>query len=220
MRPLALLAALLVASAPLAPTPASAQTAKTRAVDVDLRARLAEVQADPRLFDAMVQQGRKVAAFCANCHGEGGNSAKPDIPNLAGQNPAYVLEQVRQFAVGKRRYEFMEGLIKALSPDEMVGVVLYYTQQPVRPQPVSDAALAARGKAYYDKICFRCHGEQGHGTEQYARIAGQQRDYLRISLKRYRDGKGPRIDPLMAANTRGMSDADIEAVVAYVSSMR
>ncbi len=129
-------------------------------------------------------------------------------------------EQVRQFAVGKRRYEFMEGLIKALSPDEMVGVVLYYTQQPVRPQPVNDAALAARGKTYYDKICFRCHGEQGHGTEQYARIAGQQRDYLRISLKRYRDGKGPRIDPLMAANTRGMNDADIEAVVAYVSSMR
>ena len=57
-------------------------------------------------------------------------------------------------------------------------------------------------------------------SSQYARIAGQQRDYLRISLKRYRDGKGPRIDPLMAANTRGMSDADIEAVVAYVSSMR
>lgn len=220
MRLFSLLAALLVVSAPMLAPPAFAQTAKTRAVDVDLRARLAEVQADLRLFDAMVQQGRKVAAFCANCHGEGGNSTKPDIPNLAGQNPAYVLEQVRQFAVGKRRYEFMEGLIKALNPDEMVGVVLYYTQQPVRAQPVSDAALAARGKTYYDKICFRCHGEQGHGTEQYARIAGQQRDYLRLSLKRYRDGKVPRIDPLMAANTRSMSDADIEAVVAYVSSMR
>ena len=45
---------------------------------------------------------RKVAAFCANCHGEGGNSVKPDVPNLAGQNTAYLLDQVRQFSDGRR----------------------------------------------------------------------------------------------------------------------
>jgi cytochrome c553 len=42
---------------------------------------------------------------------------------------------------------------------------------------------------------------------------------LSTTLKRYRTGVGVRTDPLMAASTKLMSDADIEAVVAYVSSM-
>lgn len=217
-RTAAALAALLVLS--LCTTAALAQSGRARGADVDLAARLREVQSDAKQFEASYKLGRKVASFCANCHGEGGNSTKSDIPNLAGQNPAYVLEQVRQFAEGKRRNEFMEGLIKALNTEEKVGVVLYYTQQEVTHKPATDPALAARGKAYYDKICFRCHGEQGHGSDKFARVAGQQRDYLTLSLKRYRDGGGVRIDPLMAANTKHMTDGDIAAVVAYVSSMK
>lgn len=182
--------------------------------------RLREVQADPKLVEHYNRIGRKVAAFCANCHGEGGNSVKPDVPNLAGQNTAYLLEQVRQFADGRRRNMFMEGLMKVLSNDEKIGIALYYSAQPVIPQPVRDPALVARGKAYYDRICWRCHGEQGHGNESYARIAGQQPVYLDVTLKRYRDGSASRADPLMAANTKTMSDADIQAVVAYVSSMK
>lgn len=208
------------AAALLLAMPAFAQGAKARGADVDLAARLHEVQSDPKQSEAAYKLGRRVAAVCANCHGEGGNSVKPDIPNLAGQNAAYVLEQVRQFTVGKRRNEFMEGMIKAMNAEEKVGVVLYYTQQEVVHKPATDPALAARGKAYYDRICFRCHGEQGRGSEQFARVAGQQPEYLKLTLKRYRDGSGARIDPLMAANTRGMSDADIAAVVAYVTSMK
>ena len=113
-----------------------------------------------------------------------------------------------------------EGLMKALNNEEKVGVALYYSNQEVVPQPVKDAALVARGKAYYDKICFRCHGERGHGSEAYARIAGQQVEYLSTTLKRYRDGSAARADAIMASNTRLMTDADIQAVVAYVSSMK
>ena len=45
-------------------------------------------------------------------------------------------------------------------------------------------------------------------------------DALTQTLRRYRDGTGNRVDALMAANTRGMSDSDIQAVVAYVTAMR
>ena len=41
-----------------------------------------------------------------------------------------------------------------------------------------------------------------------------------MTLKRYRDGSNLRTDPLMAANTRLMTDPDITAVVAYVASMK
>lgn len=201
--------------------PVFAQASKSSgAADVDLGARLLAAQNDPKLGESLFKTGRKVAAFCANCHGEGGNSPKPDTPNLAGQNPVYLLEQLRQFSDGRRRNEFMEGMIKAMAADEKVGMVLFYAAQPVTHKPASKPALVARGKDFFNKTCFRCHGEDGRGGDKFARIAGQQSEYLSVTLKRYRAGLGVRSDPLMAANTKLMTDADIEAVVAYINAMQ
>ena len=198
-----------------------AQTTRAQnSADVDLNLRLKETEANPRLLEAAYKTGAKVASFCGNCHGEGGNSPVPETPNLAGQNTSYVLEQLRQFADGRRKNLFMEGMIRALNADEKVGVVLHYASKEVSFKPPVDAALANKGQEYYSKICFRCHGDQGRGNEKIARIAGQQPGYLAITLKRYRDGSAVRNDPLMAANTKTMTDADIAAVVAYVSSIK
>lgn len=210
----------LIATAALLAGFAAAPSLHAQPPAVDPAERLREVDRDPKLYEQYWRTGKKVAAFCANCHGEGGNSVKPDVPNLAGQNTAYLLEQVRQFADGRRKNMFMEGLVKALSSDEKVGVAVFYAAQQVTPHPPGDPALVARGKDYYGKICFRCHGDLGTGTAQYARIAGQQPDYLFVTLKRYRDGSATRMDPIMAANTRNMTDADLKAVVAYVSTMK
>lgn len=200
--------------------PASAQPARARAsAGVDLDARLREAQANPTLEQTLLKTGRRVAAVCAHCHGEGGSSVKPDIPNLAGQNPAYLLEQLRQFADGRRRNEFMEGMIRAMDSDEKVGMVLFYTSQPVVPRTAGNAALIAAGHDYFSKVCFRCHGTDGRGNTLIPRIAGQQAGYLRLTLQRYRAGTGVRVEPLMAASTRLMTDADIDAVAAYVASM-
>ncbi len=201
--------------------PVHAQSARARATaNVDLPTRLKEVLADAKLSQDLLKTGQKVAAVCANCHGDGGNSLKPEIPNLAGQNPAYLLDQLRLFAEGQRRNEFMEGMIKALTSDEKIGAVLFYSRQAVLGRTSgSSAALVARGKDLYFKNCWRCHADNGRGNEQFARIAGQQTVYLTTTLKRYRTGTGPRTNPLMAANTKLLSDADIDALVAYVSSM-
>lgn len=184
-----------------------------------LHARLQDAGRDPALHDQLYKLGRKAAAVCAYCHGEGGNSVKLDVPNLAAQNPAYLLEQIRQFSDGRRKNEFMQGMIKALKEDEKVGVVMFFSSQAVQARPAAQPALATQGKRYYDQICVRCHGADGAGNEKIARIAGQQPEYLKLTLQRYRSGSGERIDPLMAANTKLMTDADIQAVVAYVSSM-
>lgn len=199
--------------------PVLAQVSKTRA-PVDLSARLLEAQADPKLEQALLTTGRKVAAVCANCHGEGGNSVKPDIPNLAGQNPAYLLEQVRQFADGRRRDMFMEGMIRAMNSDEKVGMVLFYSAQQVVHTPMANASLAAKGQDYFNQVCFRCHGTDGRGSAQFPRIAGQQVNYLTETLKRYRAGGGTRANSVMVTNAKNMTDADIHAVVAFVSSMQ
>ena len=208
----------LLAAVLLQPVVALAQSSKR--APIDLSARFAQVQADPELSAKLLSTGRKVAAVCANCHGEGGNSVKPDIPNLAGQNPAYLLEQVRQFADGRRRDMFMEGMIRAMNSDEKVGMVLFYSAQQVVHTPTTNAALAAKGQEYFNKLCFRCHGTDGRGSAQFPRIAGQQANYLTETLKRYRAGGGKRADSVMVTNTKDMSDADISAVVAFVSSMQ
>lgn len=200
--------------------PASAQSVQARkSAGVDLQARLEEVQHDPKLRQAIVKTGRSVAGFCANCHGEGGNSLKSDIPNLAGQNPTYLIDQLHQFAEGRRRNEFMQGMIKALNSDEKVGIVMFYAGEKVIFKPTANAALAAKGRDYYAKVCWQCHGQDGRGNMQFARIAGQQSDYLRATLKHYRAGTAERTNPIMASFTKQMTDADIDAVVAFVSSM-
>ena len=200
--------------------PAIAQSARARATaGVDLPARLKEVKSDPKLNDATFKTGRKVAAVCDNCHGEGGNSPKPDIPNLAGQNPAYLLEQLRQYVEGRRRDEFMERMIKVMNADEKIGMVLFYASQRVAHKPALKTALVAKGKEFYIKGCLSCHDEDGRGDEKIARIAGQQPDYLSMTLKRYRAGTAVRMNPRMANSTRLMTDADIDAVVSYVMSM-
>lgn len=171
------------------------------------------------MLDAARKSGAKVAQFCANCHGDGGNSNNTDTPNLAGQNSAYLLEQVRRFSDGRRKNEFMEGMIKALKADEKIGITVYCASRNVLVRPVTNAALVAQGKEYYTKVCIKCHGDKGLGSDKFARIAGQQTGYLTKTLRRYRGVSKERIEPLMWQATSQMKDADIEAVVAYLASL-
>lgn len=203
-----------------ATTWAGAQPGKAGGTAAEAAARLAEARADAKLAASLDKTGQKVAAFCVNCHGEGGNSAKPEVPNLAGQNPAYLLEQSRLFAEGRRRDAFMESLFKAMSTDEKVGVALYFAAQPVVAREPARADLRTAGEALFTRLCVRCHAADGHGNEKIARIAGQQPVYLTLTLKRYRAGSGVRTDPLMVEQARLLSDAQIEALVAYVAALR
>lgn len=215
----ALLVPLLWGSALLSPALAQQPAARATA-HVDLAARLKEVRANPKTTEELLKVGKNVASFCANCHGQGGNSLNPEIPNLAGQNPVYLLEQLRKFSTGLRRNEFMEGMIKALTADEKIGMVLFYSSQRATPHPPAVApGILIRGKELYSQVCWHCHGQDGHGGENFARIASQQTPYMMATLKRYRSGTGTRIDPLMMTSTRNLTDDDIAAVAAFISGM-
>ena len=48
------------------------------------------------------EAGSAKAAVCTACHGVNGNSVNPEWPNLAGQNAAYVREQLEMFKAKKR----------------------------------------------------------------------------------------------------------------------
>lgn len=179
--------------------------------------RMKALQADAAKYQAAVESGRSIAAFCANCHGDSGVSKMPEVPNLAGQNPAYLLEQIRKFGSGERKDQFMQGLIKAMKDEERLQVAAYFASMSV-PAGKAEAAAVTRGKEFYTKLCARCHGDKAHGNETIPRLAGQQAEYLKKSVARYRDNSGERIYPLMQIATAGLKNEDIAAVAAYLSA--
>jgi len=180
--------------------------------------KLKSIQSDPVALRAAVDAGKKVTFFCANCHGEDGISKMPEVPNLAGQNPAYLLEQIRKFGTGERKDQFMQGLIKVLKEDERLQAASYYASMPVPPNR-ADAMLAAKGKELFGKLCVRCHGEQGRGNETIARLAGQKQTYLQTTIMRYRDKTGVRNNQLMAIATAGLKNEEVVAISNYLTQL-
>src|SRR5574343_798406 len=178
--------------------------------------RLKILQGDPVGLKSAIEVGRKASFFCANCHGETGVSKSPDVPNLAGQNPAYLLEQIRKFGNGERQDAFMQGLIKVLKDDERIQLALFYAAQSMPPAK-ANTQLLARGKELFSKLCVRCHGEQAHGNDIYPRLACQNAVYLQASVTRYRDTPTVRNYPLMSVATAPLKNDDIVAIAHYLA---
>ena len=178
------------------------------------------VKAGPAELQAAREAGRKASFFCANCHGETGLSKYGEVPNLAGQNPVYVLNQIDAFLAGKRKDAFMEGLMKVLNAREKTDIAMFYAAQAAPPAVPVAGPRAAEGREHFMRNCFRCHGEDARGGENFPRLAGQQADYLRRSLNRYLKSSAERTYPPMTAAVTVLGEQNIEAVVAYLSSLK
>ncbi|MFO7594498.1 MAG: c-type cytochrome [Pseudomonadota bacterium] len=174
-----------------------------------------------------IRLGRERAVLCSHCHGEDGNSVKPDIPNIAAQNPAYIIEQIGKFASGERKNFVMQTLAGNFTFKDKVNLAVYYTSQQVKPVEY-DPDLAIEGERIYKNSCFRCHGPSGRGEEGYARLAGQQIEYVQMTLKRYRDnanktngyGEIKRRNASMEQVTARLSDDDIKGLAHYIARLK
>ena len=79
------------------------------------------------------------------------------------------------------------------------------------------AGDAAAGKAKAAS-CAGCHGANGISSNPlWPNLAGQQSGYLVKQMKAFRDGT--RSDPMMSPMAKPLSDADIENIAAYFSSL-
>jgi len=76
-------------------------------------------------------------------------------------------------------------------------------------------AAAGKGKT---ATCAACHGAEGISTNDiWPNLAGQKTGYLVAQLKAFRDGQ--RANPMMAPMAAALSDADIDDLAAYYSSL-
>lgn len=88
------------------------------------------------------------------------------------------------------------------------------------PPAAAEADPVETGRALYAKTCAQCHGRTGRGSGSYPRLAGREAAYLADRLTRYREGErfGPN-SPLMIPAARNLSDAEIEALAAFLSTL-
>ena len=118
----------------------------------------------------------------------------------------------------------MKGLVNALSVEEQLAVVVFYASEELVPPAVQiTPGQSDRGGEIYRSYCFVCHGDSGLGKPGYPRIAGQQPQYISDVLKLFRDGSGgqarDRHSEAMVGMASVLSDADIESLSLYVSSL-
>lgn len=74
-----------------------------------------------------VAAGKAKAASCAGCHGANGISNNPMWPNLAGQQPGYLVKQMKDFRDGTRNDPMMGPMAKPLSDADIENIAAYYS---------------------------------------------------------------------------------------------
>jgi len=169
---------------------------------------------------------------CSNCHGVTGNATSPNFPNLAGQGEAYFVAQLKGFKSHGRQdpagFEYMWGLSRSLTDEQISGLAAYYAAQPITKQPLeSEAPRIEAGKAIFESglsaknvpACLTCHGPEGKGMATFPRIAGQHADYLVKQLMVFQRTDERPEGSIMKTVAHELTRDDIENVAAYVQAL-
>ena len=172
-------------------------------------------------------------ASCIGCHGiQGYQASFPEIhrvPMIAGQDARFIAAALNAYKKGDRKHPTMRAIAGTMSDADIAAISAYYQQQarpagaaeqPATPPAPPDgvAALLAKG------ACASCHGanysKPVDGT--YPKLAGQHADYLYFALKAYKtDGSAQvgRNNPIMTAQVKQFSNAELKAMANYLGSL-
>jgi cytochrome c553 len=181
-----------------------------------------------------LKRGQEIAqSICAACHGADGNSTIAANPKLSGQDAAYLLKQLNDYArpasdKGARVNSIMTGIVGGIAEADRLHVAAYYAGQKHTPgasrspdtlelgQRVYRAGIPERGVP----ACSGCHSPSGAGIPvQYPRLAGQHAEYTVAQLKAFHDGTRRNNVP-MAQIAGRLTDAEMRAVADYAAGLR
>lgn len=182
------------------------------------------VKGDPKAAESIVTK------VCVACHAADGNSPTAANPKIAGLNAEYINKQLTNFKSGERKNAVMAGIVKDLSPQDMLNLAAYFSAQQPKPGTSKDQNLALLGQKIYRggvqgagvPACASCHGPQGKGVPvQFPRLAGQHADYTYSQLNAFRLGtRANDAAKMMRTIAAKMTDADMKAVSAYIQGLR
>jgi cytochrome c553 len=183
--------------------------------------------ADPNVSAKTIAQ-----QVCSLCHGDDGRASSPNFPNLAAQQPAYFMAQMKEFRGHNRLdpagFEYMWGLSRNLTDDQIKGLADYYAAQPsASPASTSNAAVVARGRTIFEQgvpnksvpACSSCHGNQAQGNEQFPRLAHQHADYLVKQLNVFQRTDERPEGSIMKTVAHELTAQNMEDVAAYLQEL-
>ncbi len=212
--PIALLAALVCAGA-------SAEESKTNAAT------------PPEVVPAKEFQAK--AAYCETCHGLSarGFIGTSPMPRLAGQQPAYIKNQLQAFIERRRLNPVMGNVAHVLSPAMVDALAVHFKNLDPPPYGGAPKDLASDGeKIYHEGVpsadipaCETCHGQDAHGMEDFPRLAGQLNGYVISKLTNWPKERGqnsgkPDNSGIMAPFAEKLNRDQIAAVAAYDSDLK
>ncbi len=162
--------------------------------------------------------GKAQSAQCAACHGAGGMSLGPAFPDLAGQQPAYLVAALKAYKRGARKAPIMNGVAAALDNKEIANLAAYFSGLSRPASPAAHPLPAALARKARGEACGICHGEGGISRNPAVpSLAGQKEAYLASALEAYRSGT--RKEPLMARVAGHLSPAEIKELAAFYSGL-
>jgi cytochrome c553 len=155
------------------------------------------------------QRGEAESADCGSCHGSRGVSHDAMVPNLAGQEPTYLVNAIKAYRDHERSHEDM---VTDISDEQIENIAAFYAIQPA-------GSLTDSGEELESVVakCNRCHArDAGESSLAVPSLNGQKRDYLVRVMKQYRDDD--RGSSMMHKMSSGYSDELIEQLADWYAS--
>lgn len=166
-------------------------------------------------------------AYCEVCHGvaaQGFNGYYP-IPRLAGQQIAYIENELQGFVEHKRTNNIMFNVGHVLSPAMIKALATDFHD--LNPKPLGGAPkdmVSAGEKIFQQGLpdagvppCASCHGAEAKGNDQFPRLAGQLYPYLVSQLTNWASERGETNSNVMAPIAHNLTPPQVKAVAAYLS---
>ena len=154
--------------------------------------------------------GEPLSAVCGGCHGARGVSADAATPSLAGQDAQYLIRSIKSYRTTRRNWS-MQRFVGGLGDKDIDNIVAYYTSQ--KPQPADAVPSSAQELA---AKCDRCHNDDTNPSMVAPKMAGQDKDYLVMALRAYRDDR--RESSAMHKMTTPYSNAIIDSIASWYAS--
>jgi len=154
--------------------------------------------------------GEPASAMCGGCHGSHGVSVDAATPSLAGQDAEYLVKAIKAYRTTRKNWG-MQRYVAGLGDKDIENLAAFYASQSPKAAdsvPTSTQELAAK--------CDRCHDQDATATMAAPKMKGQDKDYLVMALRAYRDDK--RESSTMHRMSFTYSNAIIESLASWYSS--